>query len=204
MRPFLELYKHNFGKELRKKPTFYKGADGKLAKNHESKWLEYVEWATVLVALYHVGKAEKVEYYSEVHPTKRNTLIIHLNIDGVEYLSHYPIIDGNTIIDNPNQMQIHKAELRGFVKCVAINTGLGLSLWQKEESHLNELPPIEDKPKEQVEDNTILFLEWDESLKSCQNIDELGKLYNSNKEVVEGHSYIKALFIKRKTELTKK
>lgn len=202
MKPFLELYTHKFGKELRKKPTFFKNKEGKLEKTHESKWLEYVEWATVLVALYHVGKAEKVEYYSELHHTKRNTLIIHLNIDGVEYLSHYPIIDGNTIIDSPNQMQIHKAELRGFVKCVAINTGLGLSLWQKEESHLNELPPIE--PKENVEDNTILFMEWSDTLSQCQNIDELGAKYNSNKDIVEKYPYIKALFVKRKTELSKK
>ena len=204
MKSFIELYKHNFGKELRKKPTFYRNAKGDLEKTHESKWLEYVEWATVLVALYHVGKAEKVEYFSEVHPTKRNTLIIHLIIDGVEYLSHYPIIDGNTIIDNPNQMQIHKAELRGFVKCVAINTGLGLSLWQKEESHLNELPPIEDKPKEPVEDNTILFLEWDDIMKGCKNVNELGRKYNENKEIVDKHPFIMNLFVKRKTELTAK
>lgn len=198
MKSFIENYKHKFGKELRKKPTFYKDKDGRMQKTSEDKWLEYVEWATVLVALYHVCGAKGVSYHSELHETKKNTLKIILNIDGVEYFSHYPIIDGNSIITDPNQMQLHKAELRGFVKCVAIHTGLGLSLWQKEESHLNEIIP---KEKTEVEDNTILFLEWVDSLNGCKSAEELGNLYNSNKQVVESNPNIKALFIKRKTEL---
>lgn len=83
-----------------------------------------------------------------------NTLTIHLFIDDIERVIDYPIIDGNTILTNPNQLQLHKAELRGFVKCVAIHTGLGLSLWMKEENQLMEtvekkqdlitLPPLSD------------------------------------------------------------
>ena len=141
MKPFLELYKHSFGKELRKKPTFFKDKDGKLVKTNEDKWLDYIEWATLLVSLYKDADCKSVSYHSDLHPSKPNTLIITLVIDGVEYKSDYPIIDGNSIITSPNQMQMHKAELRGFVKCVAIHTGLGLSLWQKEESILNEILP---------------------------------------------------------------
>lgn len=205
MKPFIELYKHDFGTEVRKKPTFYRDKDNKLIKTTEDKWLDYIEWATVLVALYLHGDAKKVEYGSEIHPTKKNTLKINLTIDEVSFSSDYPIIDGNTIISDPNQMQIHKAELRGFVKCVAIHTGLGLSLWQKEESHLNELLPQEPKKeKTDLEDNTVLFLEWVDSLSQCKNSEELGNLYNSNKSVVEGSPNIKALFIKRKGELNKK
>ncbi len=203
MKSFLELYTYDFKKELKKKPTFYRDKDKNLVQTHESKWLTYIEWATLLVALYNVGGAKSVTYQSDIHPTKKNTLKIHLCIDGIDYYSDYPIIDGNSIISDPNQMQIHKAELRGFVKCVAIHTGLGLSLWQKEESHLNENPPIEPKVKTEVEDNTIQFLEWVDSLKQCKNREDLGVLYNSNKELIEGDSKIKGLFIKRSEELKK-
>ena len=201
MKSFIELYKHSFGKEIRKKPTFYKDKDGKMVKTHEDKWLNYVEWATVLVALYKDAGAQSVSYRSEINQSKRNTLTITLLIDGIEYKTDYPIIDGNSIIENPNQMQIHKAELRGFVKCVAIHTGLGLSLWQKEESIFNEIAPVE---KPNVEDNTSQFLDWVTALDNCQNVDDLGSLYNANKEAFEASSAVKALFIKRKTELTKK
>lgn len=204
MKPFLELYKHDFKKELKKKPTFYKDKDGKPQKTTEDKWLTYIEWATLLVALYNVGGAKSVSYSSDIHPTKKNTLKIHLCIDGIDFYSDYPIIDGNAIISDPNQMQIHKAELRGFVKCVAIHTGLGLSLWQKEESHLNEMVTTEPKKeKTEVEDNTIEFLEWVSELNKCQNRDELGNLYNSNKKLVESDNKIKALFIKKGEELKK-
>jgi len=205
MKPFLELYKHDFKKEIKKKPTFYKDSTGKFVPTHESKWLSYIEWATVLVALYNVGGAQSVTYQSDLHPNKKNTLKIHLCIDGVDYFSDYPIIDGSTVIDNPNQMNTHKAESRGFVKCVAIHTGLGLSLWQKEESHLNELPPSEHKTaKPEVEDNTILFMEWNDSIKNCETVEALGILYTKNKEVIEGSKPIMALFLNKKAEFKAK
>lgn len=205
LKTFIENYKYDFAKEneVRKKPTFYRDKDNKLIKTTEDKWLDYVEWATVLFALYKQG-ATSVGFGSDIHPTKKNTLKIFLVIDGVRYETDYPIIDGNTIISDPNQMNIHKAELRGFVKCTAISTGLGLSLWQKEESHLNEILPQEPKKeKTEVEDNTIQFLEWVDALKGCKTTEELGNLYNSNKEIVESDAKIKALFIKTKTELKK-
>lgn len=146
LKSFRELVKLDLKAHMQKKPTFYKGNDGKLVKNPESKWLDYIEWAKVLELLYENG-ANSVVFYSEIHKEKPNTLVIHLIIDSLEYTTDYPLIDGNTIIANPNQMQIHKAELRGFVKCVAIHTGLGLGLWMKEERQLQEV--VEQTPKEQ-------------------------------------------------------
>lgn len=199
MKPFLELYKYDFGKEVRKKPTFFKDKDGKLVKTSEDKWLNYVEWATVLVTLYKVAEVKEVSFSSQPSQTKKNTLEITVELDDLSCKIDYPIIDGNSVISEPNQLQISKAELRGFVKCVAIHTGLGLSLWQKEESILSE---VTEKPK--AEDNTSEFLDWVVALDNCQNIDDLGKLYNDNKEAFEKNNNVKALFIKRKTELTKK
>ena len=201
MKPFLELYKHSFGKELRKKPTFFKDKDGKLVKTNEDKWLDYIEWATLLVSLYKDADCKSVSYHSDLHPSKPNTLIITLVIDGVTFKSDYPIIDGNSIITNPNQMQVHKAELRGFVKCVAIHTGLGLSLWQKEESILNELKPEEPKAKEESEENVNAFLDWVSAIEACSSLDELGNLYNTKKSYIESSSNIKTLFTKRRVEI---
>jgi len=153
LKKFNELVKLDLTKFTQKKPTFYKDNSGKLVKTSQDKWLDYIEWAKVLELLYENG-AENVSFFSELSKEKPNTLTIHLFIDDIERVIDYPIIDGNTILTNPNQLQLHKAELRGFVKCVAIHTGLGLSLWMKEENQLMEtvekkqdlitLPPLSD------------------------------------------------------------
>lgn len=199
MKTFLELYKYDFKKEIKLKPTFYKDRDGKPQQTSKDKWLNYVEWATVLVALYDIGEANSVAYISELHPTKPNTLICTVDIDGCSFVIHYPIIDGNTIIVQPNQMQIHKAELRGFVKCVAIHTGLGLRLWQKEESILNLVPIKEEAPAQPVDIEKVMI--WEAKLKNVKNTSELGDLYTANKAEIEGDKYVKAEFIKAKTRL---
>lgn len=136
IKPFTELVKLDLTAHAQKKPTFYK-KDGKLIPTSEDKWLDYIEWAKVLELLYENG-AESVWFKSSVHREKTNTLCIYLSVDGKETTIDYPIIDGNAVIENPNQMQLHKAELRGFVKAVAIHTGLGLNLWMKEERQLQE------------------------------------------------------------------
>lgn len=138
MKHFKELVGIDLTQYTQKKPTFYR-KDGKLVKTPENQWLDYIEWAKLLELLYTVGEAEYVSFYSEIHKEKPNTLKIHLTVDNAEYSTDYPIIDGNAVIDNANQMQLHKAELRGFVKCVAIHTGLGLNLWMKEERQLQEM-----------------------------------------------------------------
>lgn len=137
MKSFKELVEIDLTKYTQKKPTFYR-KDGKLVPTNENKWLDYIEWAKVLELLYTVGEASQVSFKSEFNKEKPNTLIISLTIDEKQYFTDYPIIDGNALIENPNQMQLHKAELRGFVKCVAIHTGLGLNLWMKEERELQE------------------------------------------------------------------
>lgn len=132
LKTFNELRQVDLGKYIQLKPTFYKDNNGKMQKNPEDKWLEYIEWAVVLDLLYQSG-AERVAFTSEPHPTLINTLVICLTIDGMEFRNNYPIISGNSVLATPNQLQIHNAEVRGFVKSVAINTGLGLELWMKEE-----------------------------------------------------------------------
>lgn len=136
LKPFTELVKLDLKAHTQLKPTFYR-KDGKLVPTTQDKWLEYIEWAKILELLYENG-AKQVIWFSEISKEKPNTLKITLIIDAVEYSLDYPIIDGNVNIENANQMQLHKAELRGFVKAVAVFTGLGLNLWMKEERQMQE------------------------------------------------------------------
>jgi hypothetical protein len=57
---------------------------------------------------------------------------VEVVIDGNVYTLSYPVMNGiNPVRDNlMNQNAVHKAQMRAFVKCVAINTGLGFDLWR--------------------------------------------------------------------------
>jgi hypothetical protein len=138
LKAFNECFNVDLSNYILKKPTFFKGQDGKMQKTSEDKWLDYVEWATILTSLYIDCGANSVTWKSELHKDKINTLTITVIIDGKENSIDYPMIDGNAILQSPNQLQIHKCELRGFVKCVAVHTGLGLKLWLKEEKMFDE------------------------------------------------------------------
>ena len=56
---------------------------------------------------------------------------VEVVIDGHDYSISYPVMNGiNPVRDElMNQNAVHKAQMRAFVKCVAINTGLGFNLW---------------------------------------------------------------------------
>ena len=60
---------------------------------------------------------------------------VYVDIDGERHEMSYPVIDGSSVVkmEKITQSDVHNASQRAFVKCVAINWGLGLSLWQKEE-----------------------------------------------------------------------
>lgn len=186
LRNFTELYSIDLSKYVRKKPTFFKDANGKMQKNQESKWLDYIEWATILTLLYKEG-AEFVTFTSTLSKTKPATLEIIVCIDNRTFKCDYPIIDGSTVIASPNQMQIHRAEARGFVKCVAIHTGLGLSLWQKEETILNESIP----------DENILVSQ----IKGCKTTEDLFTLFNAHKDEFESNVELKKLLTDRRIEI---
>ena len=57
---------------------------------------------------------------------------VKVDIDGSTYFMSYPVLNGvNAVRDKlMNQNAVHKAQMRAFVKCVAINTGLGFDLWR--------------------------------------------------------------------------
>jgi len=55
-------------------------------------------------------------------------------VDQNEWFMHYPLLNGNLVVrdDTLNQLRVSNAQARAFVKCVAIHTGLGFSLWLKD------------------------------------------------------------------------
>ena len=191
MKSFKECLEIDLSDYVQKKPTFFKDKNtGKLIKTDESKWLDYIEWAVLLKLLYTECEAEKVFFTSEIDTEKPNTLLIRMEIDGNKYETTYPIINGNTIVSNPNQMDIHRAELRGFVKCVAINTGLGLSMWMKDEQQNGETIKPKGKKEPKTDISFILMLTDVEEVKSEANKIARG-LDASQREQI--HNHIKKL-----------
>ena len=110
---------------------------------------DYLPWASCLKLLYENG-AEKVTirtltddngsslFMSDQTFTDKNggtnrcyEVRLEVIIDGNAYTFSYPVMNGiNAVRDNlMNQNAVHKAQMRAFVKCVAINTGLGFDLW---------------------------------------------------------------------------
>jgi len=192
LKPFKELYKLDIKSDVKKKPTFNKNhTTGKLEKNPDSKALDYLEWATVLTMLYANG-AESVKFgcnkNSEGYPAfymdgKNPFVSVWVEIDGYKFELEYPVIDGNRVEDFPNQLTLHKAQQRGFVKCVAINTGLGLKLWQKEESTFDSIGSVDmNVNKPELTPDSPKWIEAVKSLKNGYRIDQILKKYSLTDE----------------------
>jgi len=59
---------------------------------------------------------------------------VKIHIDDKEFDYDYPLMNGANVVyaDTLNQLRISNAHARAFVKGVAVRTGLGFSLWLKE------------------------------------------------------------------------
>lgn len=136
LKPFNELFKLDISNEVQKRPV----------KKNSNITLDYLEWANCIKLLYENG-AEKVRYGMQKnqndYPCFYNAngespfVSVWVEIDGERYEEDFPVINGIYPVANPTQLDINRAKQRGFVKAIAINTGLGLSLWIKEEEVIN-------------------------------------------------------------------
>lgn len=74
---------------------------------------------------------------------------IKVVIDDNEYIMQSPVMNGsNPVKDNSmSQQRVWNSMCRSFVKCVAINTGLGFDLWLKEEMKPFSTGMIMEDPK---------------------------------------------------------
>lgn len=153
---FNELFKLDIAEHIKKKPIYKKGQNGQLVLAPEEEWLDFIEWARVLVLLYD-NDAEKVKFgiipNETGHPifTNKNNaapfIKVFVEIDDRREEAYYPLISGNKNESQDNQNAISFAEKRAFVKCVAINWGLGLKLWLDNEQKLIENPVVIDEEK---------------------------------------------------------
>lgn len=157
---FAELMELNLKEHISKKPILKKEG-GEWKKIGE---LDYLSWPDCLWLLHQNG-AEKVVYGNvrsgADHPLflidgRAPFVRVYVEVDGDRRELDYPVIDGSRDIsmDNLVQSDIHNATQRGFVKCVAINWGLGLSLWQKEESEEGKRR----KPSDDLEFHNIMAI----------------------------------------------
>ena len=114
----------------------------------------YLNWARC-IDLLHQNGAEKVYFTPIQNPKTGGSLYesetvfadknkntnrcyetrIEVVIDDNTYIMHSPVMNGtNPVKDNSmSQQRVWNSMTRSFVKCVAINTGLGFDLWLKEE-----------------------------------------------------------------------
>lgn len=118
---------------------------------------DYLPWADCMKLLYDNG-AEEVRFEALVNEagsslfmceptfTDKNKYTnrcyevrIKVVIDGKTYFMNYPVMNGIAPVRDSlmNQNAVHKSQMRAFVKCVAINTGLGFDLW-RDDSDIEE------------------------------------------------------------------
>ena len=159
IKPFNELAHMNLDERVSKKPVFKKNkATGQYEKVGE---LDYLNWADCLELLHENG-AERVTFGNvrskDDHPVFLlgngvPFVRVYVEIDGDRRELDYPVIDGsqNVPMDKLTQGDVHNASQRAFVKAVAINWGLGLSLWQKEEREGEK----DKKPQDNLEFHNI-------------------------------------------------
>ena len=123
---------------------------------------DYLPWASCMTLLYENG-AENVLFETltdengsslfmshEVFTDKNGgtnrcyEVRIKVTIDDKVYPFSYPVMNGiNPVRDNlMNQNAVHKAQMRAFVKCVAINTGLGFNLWMDDADIENDVDDL--------------------------------------------------------------
>lgn len=139
--------------------------------------LDYLNWAKC-IELLHKNGAEVVHWEPIVDPETGSSLImskqtftdskgntnrcyetrIRVTIDDKVYEMQTPVMNGaNPVKDNSmSQQRVWNSMCRAFVKCVAINTGLGFDLWSKEESEDDmSIPTTLEKPASSSKIKTI-------------------------------------------------
>lgn len=126
---------------------------------NKSKKFKYLPWDKC-VDLLHEHGAETVYFYplkdektgSSLRMSdhtytdkngKRNSVyevVVHIVIDDLEFDYTYPVISGSILIheETMSQQKVTTAIQRGFVKGVAIRTGLGFSLWSSDNDETAE------------------------------------------------------------------
>lgn len=176
---FIELSKIDV--PITKKPTFaFNKATQKYEKNGD---VDTLSWVDCLTCLYENG-AEKVVFENVTNDKGELVFIdennamsikVFVEIDGVRREIFYPLMDGtkDVELEKLTQSDIYNAKQRAFVKCVAVNWGLGISLWKKEENPDTVQKEHEKSLAEQF--RTLV----NDSIKKCGGVNEMLKHLNN-------------------------
>lgn len=126
---------------------------GYLKERDDNKGVKYLPWAACKKLLHENG-ADTVMFFPVPGPdgstlrksdtifTDKNgktnrayEVLVHIKVDNLEWDTVYPVLNGNNPVkdDTLNQLRVHNAIRRAFVKGVAEQTGLGFSLWLEED-----------------------------------------------------------------------
>ncbi len=172
---FREMYAYDVKPFIKTKHPFKK-IDGAY-KEDTSKTLKFIEWSKILCLLYELG-AESVRYGNiftdEGHPSFVNKagtapfVRVWVTIDNDRFEIAHPVLNGYEKGYADNQLHIHNATQRAFVKCIAINTGLGLSLWEQDEEETVETPDAVSK-ESNLKLNQKIFSLFNTLTKLCDN-----------------------------------
>ena len=159
-------------------------------------------WAECLKLLYENG-AEKVEilpeksangsslFMSEQTFTDKNgytnrcyEVRVFVHIDGKIYGISYPVMNGIAPVkDNlMNQNAVHKAQMRAFVKCVAINTGLGFDLWRDDADIENDAEDLSKHSLWAIKDR--MQIAYTNAIKKGMSTADIAKAVNKTEEEV--------------------
>lgn len=141
--------------EITKKPTFKYNQAKKEYEEVKGKSIDTLSWADCLKGLYENG-AENVAFEHVPNPDggllykDENNAIhikVYVEIDGVRKEILYPVIDGskNVVLSKLTQSDIYNAKQRAFVKCVAVNWGLGIDLWTNN-NNPDDVTKVEENP----------------------------------------------------------
>ena len=115
---------------------------------------------------------------------------IRVVVDENEYYMQSPVMNGsNPVKDNSmSQQRVWNSMCRSFVKCVAIHTGLGFSLWLKEEmGSFQTVIPREQKKASLAQVKTLKSLGAKHKLKLDMWIAQNGKTWETLTEEDAGN-----------------
>ena len=185
LKNFIEL--SNADVKITQKPTFKWNKAKQDFEEVVGKSIDTISWVDCLKALYENG-AEKVEF--EHVPNANGGLLykdennaihikIYVDIDGVRKEILYPVIDGskNISLAKLTQSDIYNAKQRAFVKCVAVNWGLGINVWANDNnpediSKAEEIPSVYDYFRNLVNSASKELGSVPEMLKHLQGVTE--------------------------------
>ena len=163
---------------------------------------DYLPWSECLKLLYENG-AEKVTihtltdvngsslFMSDETFTDKNgatnrcyEVCLEVIIDGNIYTISYPVMNGINPVRNNlmNQNAVHKAQMRAFVKCVAINTGLGFDLWRDESDIENDAEDLTKHSLWAIKDR--IQIAYTNAIKKGMSTGDIAKAVNKTEDEV--------------------